>query len=155
MVHLNAANPALPSRRRPGDHLLTGSLSTQYRSTCKICRLGIFGNDPAVWGRGQQVGLIHKSCADQAGVTYTEQPAQRPAAPGTLRSYGDTLTERQIVLVQQLADGQTIAQIAAREGINVKSVYNTLHNAKVRVDAADHDELIAIARLRGLIRRTS
>ena len=39
------------------------------RSTCKICRLGIYRREPAVWLRGQYLGLNHTECAARAGAT--------------------------------------------------------------------------------------
>lgn len=41
-------------------------LDNQYRSTCSVCREGIFEGQETVWGRGDHLGLCHKSCLERA-----------------------------------------------------------------------------------------
>lgn len=169
MVSLGVPNPALPGKKRPNNGLpFTAPSATTYRSNCKVCGQGIYTGDKAVWGRGQLVGLIHEPCATRAGATTMPAAADgrhvaplpeevaRPehaVEPTALRSYGGALTDRQLALLQLLADGRSIAQIAEAQNITAQTVYNTLRNARLRIGGANHDELLDIARQRGLIKR--
>lgn len=130
---------------------LIGSDKSEYRTTCKICKLGIFASHQTAWGRGQHLGLVHAACAPELPVLRPSAPADPTPAP--VRTVGGVLTDRQIDLVQQLANGSTVHQIAEREHLTPQSVYNQLRNARLRIGADDHTGLIAAARRAGLITR--
>jgi DNA-binding CsgD family transcriptional regulator len=129
-------------------HLTVGT-KNDYRTDCKICHLGIYNGQPTAWGRGLVLGLVHAACAPDLTPLRPSAPAE-PARPGR-PAQGGVLTDRQIVLVQHLADGSTVQQIAEREHVTTQSVYNQLRAACIRIGADDHAELITLARRAGLI----
>lgn len=162
MTRLGVPNPPLPNRKRPNNGVaFTTPSRSDYRSTCQICRLGVFTGDATVWGRGRHTGLLHEPCARQAGVTVVTAasapavearpaPARRPEHPRT----GGVLTPRQIAVVARLAQGHTLAQVADIDGISLGSVKNALHRARTRLGVADNAALIEAARRFGLIGTT-
>lgn len=160
MVQLGVPNPGIPNKRkRPNNGLaFTNVAKSEYRTSCKVCRLGIFTSDDAVWGRGQLLGLMHADCARQAGATVVDQqpapaPASRPAVSAAERRvYGGVLTDRQIAVVQLLADGHTPPQIAQIEQVTYQTVNNTIARARLRIGVDDNAALIEAARRHGLIR---
>lgn len=165
MAHLGVPNPPLPNRKRPNNGIaFTQSGKSDYRSSCSICRLGIFTGDPTVWGRGLHTGLLHEPCAVRAGVTVVAQQPTAPAAPqaaakpaavpAELPRAGGVLTPRQAAVVARLAEGHTLAQVAAIDHISLGSVKNALHRARTRLGVADNAALIEAARKYGLIRTT-
>lgn len=158
MVRLGVPNPPLPGngRKRPNNGIpFTHTAKNDLRSTCKLCPEGVFTGDDTVWIRGRLIGLAHRTCAVRAGVTIVDQrPATAPAAvvaPAEKRVYGSFLTRSQIAAVQALADGQTVPEIAQAQDTTAATIYNTLHRARLRVEADDNAELIDAARKHGLI----
>lgn len=58
--------PRLSKPVRHRSNGLTASSSTSgHRSQCKICGLGLFSHQDAVWSR-QPMGLVHAECAREA-----------------------------------------------------------------------------------------
>lgn len=160
MIPLGVPNPPLPGagRKRPNNGIpFTHTAKNDLRSRCKLCPEGVFTGDDTVWIRGRLIGLAHRACAVRAGVTIVEQrPATVPTptavdSPAEKRVYGAFLTRSQIAAVQALADGQTVPEIAQAQDTTAATIYNTLHRARLRIEADDNAELIDAARKHGLI----
>lgn len=157
MVHLNAPNPPLPKtgRKRPNNGV-PFTAQNELRSTCKLCPEGVFTGDDAVWIRGGLIGLAHRPCAVNAGAVIVEQPRTDTSVPtvgpAKTQTRGAFLTERQITVVQLLADGHTPPQIAEIEQVTYQTVNNIIARARLRIDVADNAALIAAAIKHGFIR---
>lgn len=159
MTFLGVPNPPLPgaARKRPNNGLpFTHSASNERRSTCKLCPEGVFTGDDAVWIRGGLIGLAHRPCAVKAGATIVDQPRPAMSAPSArpamTQTRGAFLTERQVTVVQLLADGHTPPEIAEIEQVTYQTVNNIIARARLRIDVADNEALIAAARKHGYVR---
>lgn len=164
MVSLGAPNPPVRRPRPNNGVAFTTPSRSDYRSTCTVCRLGIFTGDDTVWGCGRLMGLMHAACARQAGATVVAE-ASRPAEPrpeavarpkpatrpAQHSRTGGVLTPRQIAVIRLVAEGHTLTQVAEIDGISIGAVKNALHRARTRTGVADNAALIEAARRHGLV----
>jgi DNA-binding CsgD family transcriptional regulator len=129
--------------------------ANEHRTNCKICRLGIYTNEAAEWGRGQYLGMVHADCARRAGVQTQPLPlSSGVAAAGDgqrVAAASSGLTVRQAEILQLRSDGLAPAAIADRLGISAMTVHNNLRNARMRLGVDTIDDLIALVRRRGIV----
>lgn len=160
MVSLGLPNPPTGNprtRRRPETGpAFTSMAKSEYRTNCKVCKLGIFTADKAVWVRGKVTGLVHDGeCAGQANGTVVGRERTKPAAakpaPPLPVGTGQKLSPRQLELVTLIAGGRSVQGIADDSDVGVFTVYKQLRDARKRLGAVDNYALVAIARRAGLI----
>lgn len=52
-----------PQSAGPGGNR-QAAINSNYRTSCSICRLGIFAGQQVVWTRGQHLGFSHTECVE-------------------------------------------------------------------------------------------